>query len=157
MRTSLKAALVVALLPIAVLSRPSPANAVDPDFVGGAVTGAGLISPGLTLLPAPQDFSFSGTATLGLHGSAISANGTDLAGSILEGVGFINLTAPFACSGVFVRVAAVVVVIPTPLCGGGGVFAFVPNQVGLPPEAGGTTVVTSYTLIGVGAAYLVPV
>jgi hypothetical protein len=140
-RASIRLIVIAALMPILLLGAARPVHAL----AGGLMQGSGTISPGLTAVPAPQVFSFSGSSTLG----GFSGSGTDLAGSIFEGVGTILVRCPlFTRSGVWSRVGWTVHVVLTN--GGGGEFAFIPDQVGAPPEAGGSTVVSSYSFRGFG-------
>lgn len=146
--------LVAATAPIAlVMATTAPASASAPSALVLAVTGGGSISPGLTAVPQPQTFSFSGTALVtGVeHGNpvaaaprSISASGSDLAGSYAAGAGpiTVNLQNQASQSGYFVRVGAVVAVaVVGPLASAGaGVCAFEARQ--LPPAT-----VTSYDVV----------
>jgi hypothetical protein len=140
--------LVALAAPIAmVAATTAPANAATAAAL--VVQGNGGISPGLGAVPAQQGFSFDGLADVAglLCGTTyapglnvpVHADGTDLAGSVAEGAGTLNVTAD-ACtgSGVFVRVGAVVVVaLALPVATAAtGVCAFKPDQL-TPP-------VTSY-------------
>lgn len=146
--------LAAVIAPAVLLAAPASPAYASPGAAEGVITGSGSISPGLTAVPAPQNFSFSGTALLTgvVNGSpevdvphGITASGTDLAGSYAEGAGTINITiAGYATmSGVFVRVGAVVFVTVTggpPTVVGVGICGFVAAQI---PPAG----VTSYTVV----------
>ena len=143
--TRTRVLLVALAAPVAVIAATTaPASAASAGV--GVVTGAGSISPGLTAVPAQQSFSFSGNATVAgvVNGGAevatnhaISANGTDLAGSYAAGAGPINVSLSGfpTMSGFFVRVGAVVAVaVVGPVAtAGAGVCGFVPGQVAPAP------------------------
>jgi hypothetical protein len=139
--------LVAIAAPVAmVAATAAPASATT---AGAAVIqGAGTIDPplGLDVPPNGHVFSFNGTATgAGLFcdttlagGSApISADGSDLAGTVAEGAGLINVHVG-ACTwqGAYVRVgAAVVVALALPAATlATGVCGFVPGSL-TPPVA----------------------
>lgn len=128
----------------------SPASAQTADVA--VIEGAGTISPGLGAVPEAQSVHFEGTATVvGTDGVLASYScefdGTDLAGSVAEGVGTVHGTCgPIALDlCVFIRVAGVVLVIcPDGVIEvGAAVCVFEPDDL-LPT--------TSYTLI-CAAAY----
>lgn len=80
---------------------------------GYVAQGSGTYSPGLGLVPEPQSMAFSASATVvGMDGILAtypcSFSGTDLAGSIAEGIGALSgRCGPMTFSTcVFVRVAA---------------------------------------------------
>jgi len=123
------------------------------------ITGSGTISPGLGPVPAAQSVSFTGTATvvgtdgiLATYGCSFS--GTDLAGSLLEGVGTVSgACGPLAFNTcVFLRIAAEVQVVCADVtvdpgapsaAVGAGVCVFVPTS---------SNPVTTYDLICAAAA-----
>lgn len=132
----------------AALALGTPAQAATAG--AAAVIGGGGISPALAPADLPQQraFSFAGNATtLGvINGSAevagshaCSFSGTDLAGTIAEGAGFVNggcgAGLDYSASlGVFVRVGGAVVVAfvdasAPPVNAAAGVCAFVPTAV----------------------------
>jgi hypothetical protein len=136
-------------MPLALVAA-SPASAANVDVA--VIQGSGTISPGLGAVPEQQSVQFSGTATVvGTDGVAATYpcnfSGTDLAGSVAEGVGTVSGSCgPISLTTcVFVRVAGVVVV----ACAdgvvevGGAVCVFTPDDV-LPT--------TSYDLV-CAAAY----
>jgi hypothetical protein len=91
------------------------------------------------VVPQAQTFDFTGAVTSGvLVGAPVYAQGSDLAGSVTEGVGTIFVYSPCWQAGVFVRVGLVATVV---LPAGGGMFALT-----LQPPLG--PVHTSYTLVG---------
>lgn len=136
-----------------VFTAATPAVAA-PNADVALIQGSGTISPGLGAVPEAQSVSFTGTATvvgtdgvLATYGCSFS--GTDLAGSVAEGVGTVSgACGPLAFSTcVFVRVAGVVGVV----CVAGGVgvaqaaCVFTPHQ---------TLPTTSYDLICEAAAVI---
>ena len=122
-----------------VLLGTSPAAAVDANVA--VISGSGIISPGLDIVPVQQSISFTGTATyVGTDGVLATAPcafaGTDLRGSIAEGAGTVSGgCTPYNFSlCAFVRVFGVVVVVCAnasvpPLTLGAGVCVFTPDQV----------------------------
>ena len=126
--------LVAVAAPIAMIAATTaPANAAT--AATAVVHGFGGISPGLDVVPAPQTFSFGGDAittgvvcgtTYAAQTIGISAEGTDILGTVAEGAGLLNVTlGGCTASGAYVRVGAVVVValalpvatVATGLCG----------------------------------------
>lgn len=131
-------------MPVALLAG-SPAAAAGADLA--VITGSGTISPGLNETPRPQSISFTGTATVvGTDGVlatfGCSFTGSDLAGSVAEGVGTVAgacgpiafPTCAFARVGVEVQVACA----STTPSVGAAVCIFTPNN---------TNPTTSYGLI----------
>src|SRR4051794_15202854 len=143
--TKTRVLLVALAAPVAMIAATSaPASAASAGV--GVVTGAGSISPGLTAVPAPQTFSFGGSALVtGVVNGApeaatphsISASGNDLDGNYAAGAGTltVNLSGLPSMSGFFVRVGAVVAVAVTgPVASAGtGICGFVPTEA--PPAA----------------------
>ena len=116
------------------------------------INGSGSINPGLSEIPAAQSISFTGTATVvGTEGVlatyGCSFSGTDLAGSVAEGVGTVaGSCGPISFTTcVFLRIAAEVQVVcaELPVTIGGAVCVFTPTT---------TNPVTTYDLI-CAAAY----
>lgn len=157
MRKLAKIALTAAM-PVALFATTmAPANATDAAGAG-LVQGAGGISPGLGVVPQPQDFSFGGSVTGPVVNgttpslsASCAASGHDIDGSVAEGLGTVSANCAGATLpiGVFVRIGGAVVAAFADTAGGAaaGLFAFTPDQVPVPP-----TTVTSYQLVGVGAA-----
>jgi hypothetical protein len=128
----------------------------------GVLVGGGTISPGLTLTPTNQSFSFTTTAAVGVSNKPVGAGAfscsftgnssgpeTDLQGAG-TGTGSCSGTVNVSCTISYTRVVVLVVV--TGSCstpGGpqtlGGVFVFVPTTV---------NPVTSYVLVGTAATVI---
>ena len=129
-------------MPLTLLAT-TPAVAANADVA--VINGNGTILPGLDVVPVPQAVSFTGTANVtGSHPGIVtcSFNGTDLLGSLAEGVGTVSGDCgPIdlnTCA--FVRVVEAVVVgcVDGVVEAGGGVCLF---------QATDSSPVKNYTLL----------
>ena len=146
--------LLAVAVPIVMLAVSAAPASAAVSAAAMKVDGAGTIAPGLTAVPAAQMFSFGGWARVTgvlcdlvyVDGWVpVSADGTDVAGSVAEGVGLIDVViGGCPANGVFVRVGAAVhvaLVLPS-YTSGSAACDFVPDQL-TPP-------ITSYQASCVG-------